>query len=227
MSSSDSTSSSVGDVLARMKAAGSLSYDLPDDVVLGSPQPNEHAEKIVSIQAAPAKTTPSNAPRVPSHEPHAQDDSDVQDYMNRLLKRSASSQSAPTRQGETVTTASVQVAPVAIEEPQQAMTKEEFVPKTVAPEKKASLNAFRELANHSNRAAIATSVKQQHRANKLTYLAVFITVLGFGVLFMFMSASLFDASMIAGFASFAIAIIPMLKFFGSHRSTKPKATGRD
>lgn len=223
MSSSNTTPSSVDDVLARMKAAGNLSFDLPDDIAIGTSDLAKSAEKIVSIQAAPTTSAPANAHRLPSLEPHAHEDLDVQEYMNRLLKRSASSQPTSVSQNPPVAVAAAQPAPVVVEKPTQAMTLEEFIPKTVAPEKKANLNAFRELANHSNRAAIATSVKQRHRANKLTYLALAIAILGFGVLFMFMSAKLFDVSMLAGFASLAIALVPMFKFVGLSRATKSKA----
>lgn len=219
MSSSSLPSSNVNDVLARMKASGQLQYDLPDDDGAPVVAPTQPGEKIVSMQPAPATQPSAHAGHAHGHDSNSHDDADVQEYLNRLLKRSASSQAGPAPKAASAAPVA-QPAAIPVEQVPQTLNEEDYVPKSVAPEKKSNLNALREVANHSNRTAIETSVKRQHKTRTMTYLAISLATLGFGALFLFMSVKPFDASMIASFGSFAITLVPILKLVQSLRANK-------
>jgi hypothetical protein len=210
-----------------MKASGQLQYDLPDDdspVPVLAPKPGE---KIVSVQNAGniASVSHHATAGAHGHDPHSQVDADVQEYMNRLLNRSGSDKPAPisipsqTTKGlaEPATTSATAVP---------ALTPEEYVPKAVAPEKHTNLNALREVANHQARSAIETSAKQEHKALTLTYLALTVAALGFGILFFSMSAETFDLSMFAGLGAFGTAIYPMLKFVEARNSKNSSSNAK-
>ena len=225
MSSPNTTSSSIGnDLLAQMRTESGLPYELPKDLQRSPTASDKPTEKIVSIFPIEAMSEPAisaESPLPENHDVTVHDDADVQEYMNRLLKRSSSSQTPTDAKSEPTPATPAPIVPVA--EPQETVwDAKEFVPRSVAPEKKANLTALREVANQSHRSAIETSVRQRLQVKSLKYFGLTGASLAFGILFMCMSARIFDVSMISGIASFIFAGVTSYQLWLSSRAGTAK-----
>jgi hypothetical protein len=207
MSSHNTTSSSiVNDVLANLRPGTVLPIVETAGAVVRPAASSKANETIVSIHPVPTETG-SESPRI-SPQPHnviAHDDADVQEYMNRLLKRSGAPQTSAAAIPEPTVPAPEPIAPevVPVEKVWEA---KDFIPKSVAPEKKANLTALREVANESQRSAIETSVKQKLQVESSKYWALLGATIAFGFLFLFMSSKWFDTAMLFGIVSLVFSI---------------------
>ncbi len=207
MSSQNTTSSSiVNDTLARLQPGVELPFELPAEAAMGPTASAKANEKIVSVHPAPTTTILESPPvSAQPHDESVHDDADVQEYMNRLLKRSNTSQTPVAAKPKVTEPAPQPVAPK-VEMAAKVWDAKEFVPKSVAPEKKANLTALREVANQSQRSAIETSTRRLLKVESSKYLALSVATFAFGGLFMLMSTKMFDASMLFGITSFLFSV---------------------
>lgn len=207
--SSPSSASSVADILARMQANGELQSDIaalltgevgapPGLAVPKNPPGSENAAATptrLHVTTPPVETRAATGNR-PAH-PES-DESDISEYMQRLLKRSSSSTGdhphAPPA-------ASVAPSAAANTEPLTPWNPDEYVPRAVAPEKNRNLDALREVANQSNRCALETSALNRVQTKSTMFRTASIGLAAFGLLFIVLSGFRFDLSMLLGLAS--------------------------
>lgn len=225
MTSPNTTSSSfTSDAFTRLRAGGSASFGPSANASVGPADSNNFDEKLISVHPVP--TSPGISESEPvgpgSGDENVHDDADVQEYMNRLLKRSSATATPPTTAPQTPASPAPAAAPK-VEMSAKIWDPKDFVPRSVAPEKKANLSALRELANQSQRSAIETSVRRKLQVKSWRYLALAIAALSFGGLFTFMSAKWLDASMLMGFASFLCSAPLIWQTVRSLRPRSPKA----
>lgn len=152
---------SVADLLARMQAEGQLN---------DFQAPSEEAEP--ASQPAPVETpvVPEPVSDIPvTEETGGDEDTSVQDYMNRLLGRDSEEVTKQKdEEEERAAAAAIAAEKAKRAEPVQILTASEYKPSKSAPEKTKNLDAFRELANQNNRVALAKSNSQRVKAVALT-----------------------------------------------------------
>jgi hypothetical protein len=197
---------SAADALARM----GHTFDDPDTDSTPSQTPSAPAPSAPAPSApapsAPAPSAPqSSAPHSPTEtSPNAawgnkpkegggEDDDSIDEYMARLLQRvrgddeldeedsgtSNPTSTAPGQNGPTMEQRVVEQPPV--EEEQAPLTAEEFKPSRRAPEANSNLSAMRELANSSARTAITTSNRKKGMRITLTFMALTVISISFGL----------------------------------------------
>ena len=161
---------SVADLLARMKAEGSTSFEEPAEDEMGEVETEMQPEPVVES----LEDSESNGDE-------QEGDVDVDDYMNQLFTRlrgpdgaAAVAASKPkskkvsaAKKAKKVETPEAPAAPVA---PVDPLTAETFKPSKVAP--KRDLSAMRELANSSARKAVKTSNGKRNKAMKIMQLSL-------------------------------------------------------
>ena len=210
-------SESVADVLARMRAAGSL--DQPDS---DFPVSNE--------SALPAANTDLDDEK--------QGDS-VQDYMNQLMNRlrgTESNEAPPVAPVKTETPAQVDKPDTKPRSenheqededltPANPMLPGEFKPGAVAPEKTSTLDALRQVANQSVENAIRSSTREKSNQTSIVFLAASgISLFISAVLFM-LSSGVLDLVFVLGIL-FAVGCVGSAYMFLSLNLSNDKQRKR-
>jgi hypothetical protein len=212
MSSTNPAQSVIADMLVRLQECG----ELPPDSIAGATDNSAAARPKQGTQAAPtAKTTQPEATATGGH-----DDADVQEYMNRLLNRGNPTSPSPAMASATPTDTSMAI-PI-VERP-AALKPEEYLPKSIAPEKNTNLDALREVAMQSNRTAIAASNRRRHKSQSMTYFAVLVGTLAFSGIFFAMSSKSLDVSMLAGIGCLVLSSVPAWLIVRLRRATRTTA----
>jgi hypothetical protein len=201
-----------------MQASGELAADVSE--ILGESSGTNSIPTVnVSADApadAPAASTATEAPSSPIPAPPmstnlhpsatsaanaASDDADVQEYMTRLLSRHAGGTAVPIETPPSNPQPAANSPSLPPVEPITPWNPEDYVPKSVAPEKQKNIKALREVAIQSNRSAIEVSALNQVRAQSTTHKVASLILAVFAIVFLFMVRRPFDVSMCAGILS--------------------------
>ncbi len=153
-----------------------------------------------------AGTVPPSSPAQSPSSESSGDDMDVQEYMNRLLNRPKDFQPHPSEPPRTQPNATEPPPePTVPAEPVAPWNPEEYVPKSIAPERIKSINALREVAIQSNRNAIHVSTLGRVQARVMAFKLSALALLAFGLLFCFVSGGKFGLSMALAVICFIVS----------------------
>jgi hypothetical protein len=210
MSNANLTTSNNGDQSARFHLESVQPLGKPPAEMAGRSQPN--AEPTCEPATAPCR--PANLA--------GDHDSDIQEYMSRLLTRTNSATHAPSLIPAPAKSSETPAVKPAIEEsaPSPAWNPGEYVPKAIAPENSTNLQALREVANTSNRAAVRLfeHKKLKHKSATVGLQAMIAIV--FSIVFLIVSSRPFDISMMLAIGCFIFSLLPLMRMVRHIRTAK-------